>query len=189
MLRVVIFGVKINIDFSFLIFLTLVFLIRNGNDIFTFFIVCLIHEAAHAAVICVCGGSIRSLYFYGMGIKLIPYYRGILAVKKEVAVLISGPLANITIYLLLRNCCGFEEFAIINLYAGLFNLLPYNSLDGGALIGIVSENIKCGETISLLLNAFKIIFSLSLLTASVHFPALFPVFCISLFYLLPDMKK
>ncbi len=87
-------GVKIRIDFSFLVFSALIFLLKDAATVFAFSTVCLIHELGHAAALQFCGGKVSSLTFFGAGIKMLPDRRGMLPAKSELFVLLAGPAAN-----------------------------------------------------------------------------------------------
>lgn len=51
-------------------------------------------------------------------------------------VLLSGPAVNILLFAFLKAFGATGSFAMVNLAAGLYNLLPFSCLDGGALIDV-----------------------------------------------------
>lgn len=55
---------------------------------------------------------------------------------KSAFVLMSGPAVNILMYILLTAFGASGSFAMVNLAAGVYNLLPFSCLDGGALADI-----------------------------------------------------
>ena len=131
-MEVKIFGVKLRGDFSFLVMTAIVFLVSEGQRIREFFLVCLIHELAHAIALCLCGGSLGELIFSGFGIKMIPR-RNFLSSGRELFILIAGPMINIIMFTVFRG----SSFGILNLAAGIFNLLPYSKLDGGSILELI----------------------------------------------------
>lgn len=109
-MEVKIFGVKLRVDFSFLVMTAIVFLVSEGQRIREFFLVCLIHELAHAIALCLCGGSLGELIFSGFGIKMIPR-RNFLSSGRELFILIAGPMINIIMFTVFRG----SSFGILNL--------------------------------------------------------------------------
>ena len=57
---------------------------------------------------------------------------------KLLAVYLSGPLMNLFCAVLFWNCSPVT--AVLHLGMGMFNLLPYRILDGGAVLEAVLEN-------------------------------------------------
>lgn len=151
-------GVKVSIDFSFLVFLSLLFLLKNGSMIFSFFTVCLVHEIGHAVAVYMTGGRLSSLFFCGMGIKMIPERLKIFPLKSEVVVLLAGPVVNVILFIVLNSFDRGNEFALLNLCAAVFNLLPYKILDGGTVINLISENRKYEKAVGVVLNVVRIFF-------------------------------
>lgn len=131
-MEVKIFGIRLRVDFSFLVFTAIIFLISEGQRIREFFLVCLIHEFAHGIALCLCGGSLVELIFSGSGIKMIPR-REFLSSAMELIILLAGPMINIIMFAVFRK----SSFGILNLAAGIFNLLPYKRLDGGSILELI----------------------------------------------------
>lgn len=186
--EVVICGVRFRIDFSFLVFAALIFIIEEGALVSAFFTVCLIHEIGHAAAICMSGGKISSVTFYGTGIIMTHSRREIIPLKTELFILLSGPAINIFLYFILRKLHGMEQFALLNLCAAVFNLLPYSSLDGGSVLRLLADNLQCGRAIRTFMRTIQAGLSALLLIASLKEPAAMPFFCVSVFYFLSEIK-
>lgn len=104
------------------------------------FICCLLHEAGHIGAMALFGIKAAALTFYGGGIAMKSSppaaFTGTAA---EICVLLGGCAVNFALYAL-GSFTGNELFAYTNLALGLFNLLPFSSLDGGRII-----NTLCGE--------------------------------------------
>lgn len=189
MLEAVIFGVKLRIDFSFLVFSALIFLVRDGMTILSFFTVCMIHEIGHCLAICLSGGKIASITLYGTGIIMKPCRSGLFSLKNELFILLSGSAVNITLYLILKNVGGLELFSMLNLGAAVFNLMPYSSLDGGAVLRLLGENPRHGKIPLILLAVLQTAISIFLFLITLSDSVYFPVFCISLFYFVSEIKR
>ena len=99
----------------------------GAEEIAALFSAVLVHEAGHAAVICLCGGRIRSLSFNAAGLSMV--YSGVVSEKAELLSVIMGPLFGILAALLTLKTAPL--FAYISLFLSAYNLLPALPLDGG----------------------------------------------------------
>lgn len=125
------------VRFSFLVFNALIFLLRDTRIILSFYIVCLAHELGHCIAIKAFHGKINTVEFSGTGIRITATPPR--SIIEGTVVLLSGPLVNIAIFLLLILTGHKGYSAQLNLAEGLFNLLPFQFLDGGALLELISE--------------------------------------------------
>ena len=130
-------GTSFRVRYSFLVFNALIFLLRDSRVILAFYGVCLIHELGHCIAIRFFGGKVSSVEFSGLGIRITaPPPRSL---REGIAVLMSGPAVNIAAFLLLESLGRNGYAAELNLAEGLFNLLPFPFLDGGALLLLIAE--------------------------------------------------
>ncbi len=187
MYRLNIRGICVEIDFSFLIFIAVVFLLRDGGIILGFFAVSVLHEFGHGLALYTVGGKISVLSFWGMGIKMKPQRGRLLSVKDEAAVLLSGPLSNMLLYGAVQLTVGECVFGYMNLAAAIFNLLPYSMLDGGSLLDLLAGQ-SGHRGIAAIVTGFKVavtavFFLLSVLTER----EFFVVFTAAVLYLLHDI--
>lgn len=137
---------KIRVDFSFLVFNALLFMFRDSRLIAGFYIACIVHELGHIAVIRLTGGTVRSMKLscFGIGITASPSQD----IRTGIMILLGGPLADLLLYALLKAWGVSGWTAMFCLAEGLFNLLPFSSLDGGAVLdllisGAPHEDILC----------------------------------------------
>lgn len=128
---------KIKIKFSFLVFNALLFLLRDSELISAFYIACILHELGHIIALKLTGGELKSIELSCFGIKMTASPCS--SLKNGILVLLSGPAVNLLLYIILRvlEIGGF--LATFNLAEGLFNLLPYSMLDGGAVMNLIAE--------------------------------------------------
>lgn len=131
---------KIKVNFSFLLFNSLVFMFRESRMIWGFYAACIIHEAGHIIAVRAFGGEVVGINFSWFGIKMTATppaskFSGII-------ILLSGPAANLFTYVLLILRGNIGYFAIFSLAEGLFNLLPYSFLDGGAALELFAEGME-----------------------------------------------
>lgn len=95
-----------------------------------------IHELSHLLIMYIYGCKINALHIYPFGIDIKTDTCHI-SYNKEALIMLSGSIANITCCLI---CIPFLSthfskellfFTFLNLFLGITNLLPVNSLDGG----------------------------------------------------------
>ncbi len=168
MISIRIGGAAVRIHFSFLVFNALIFLMRSSGLILSFYGVCLLHEAGHLIALRLTGGSIRAVDIGGAGIVIGTRKGGSISDKSSLFVLLSGPAANILLYVLLSIYGYHGSFAQLNLIAAVYNMLPYRSLDGGAIISQLSVGTVCERAVMHILNAVKLLM-ICLSAAAVYF--------------------
>lgn len=95
-------------------------------------LICGMHELGHLLLIALFGQHIKEVRLSGYGIRIVTAKNTAEPLYRSIAVLMAGPVVNILMYLLLRDV--FPETAGLSLGAGLYNLLPFSQLDGGAAI-------------------------------------------------------
>ena len=123
-----------DVKFSFSFFAVfLLSLVSDTFNIYLFsFIASLIHEFVHVVFILLFGAKISafSLTLFGGNIKRST--TKIINNPKEATISFSAPVTNIVIgvvsLLLTREA---SIFGIVNLFIGVFNILPFYSFDGG----------------------------------------------------------
>ena len=98
----------------------------------SFVLVCIIHELGHCCVIWAYGGKIRSVDLSCFGVRITADQPA--GMWEGTVVLLSGPAVNIAVYVLSAVFGNNGYFPMLNLAEGIFNLLPFPFLDGGALL-------------------------------------------------------
>lgn len=174
---------KISVKFSFLVFLSLIFLLKDSMVIFSFFTVCAVHEAGHGAALYLTGGRLSAMIFCGTGIRMIPDRTFMPSLKSEIAVLLAGPFANIVLFLILNPLNGGNSFAQLSLCAGLFNLLPYSILDGGAVLSLLIMQSRYERIFLHLLTVLRLGAIIGSACAAAAFGKEYiPLLCAAVFY-------
>lgn len=154
-----------NLQISYaLISLCAVCLVTN---IFKGFIICflsvLVHEAGHLLPIAIFGGFPRKIKISMFEIAISDDNRNSRSLFQNIIIIFFGPFANficfIIFYLLYLFCNDiFLSFATVNLFLGLFNMLPVLSLDGGQLLylllGRKLDDSKAQKTVNILTFIF-----------------------------------
>ncbi len=124
----------IHLDKSFIFFLLIIILTGNFNAFFFYFILLLIHEIGHALCGLFFGYKLDKITFYSYGGITNFNYPINIPLKRELLILIMGPVFQILGYLLLKNVYDIKLFHYTLL---IFNLLPIYPLDGGRILNIL----------------------------------------------------
>ncbi len=98
----------------------------------------LVHEAAHLLTAAALGAPLSSVRVGAWGVRTAFDYSAVSA-GREIAVLVSGPTANIAAALALiktplTDVPGGVYFVLSSFALGAVNLLPVSGLDGGAIL-------------------------------------------------------
>lgn len=123
-------------DFGFPAVLALLFLMADSRFLGQTLAVCLIHEGAHGIVMALTGAGIGEIRLHAAGIQMRAK-QGLLSIPRELAVRLSGPAANLLTAALLHRICPGTVVWQMHLAMGLFNLLPFRALDGGAALDCI----------------------------------------------------
>ncbi len=106
------------------------------SDFWTSYFLCvlaiLIHEVGHLSLMIIFKYYPLGIEIKCFNIKIIEKFRYKNEFYKDILVTLAGPFFNILFFFLLFYIN--IKLALINLYIGLFNLLPAASLDGGQLL-------------------------------------------------------
>lgn len=120
------------IEFSFFFVAALAGLLGGTAFFFRMMFACLLHECGHWFTMVLFHQPVRQVFISGAGILICPG-EAYTAYWKDLIVSLSGPFVNI--------CIGFAalygnatELSSVHLALGIFNLLPYPQLDGGAAL-------------------------------------------------------
>ena len=126
---------KIRVDFTFLLLIALLFLLRDRKNVRDILLVCGLHEWGHLAAMAVFGVRLRAVHLSGFGIRMITKKSGTEPLLKSIVILLSGPAVNLLLFLLMGR--KVPETAMLSLGACLYNLLPFSQLDGGAVLELL----------------------------------------------------
>lgn len=149
--------IKIRIKFSFLVFNALLFMFRDAELISAFYIACILHEMGHIFALLFTGGELKSVELSWSGIKMSA--SPCRSIKSGIFVLLSGPAVNLILYGIL-TAFGIKGFlSLFNLAEGLFNLLPYSMLDGGAVLNLIAEGSIYEKHLKFFYCALRLIIS------------------------------
>lgn len=128
---------RIVMDFGFPAMMALAFLQSESDFILRIMIVCFLHELGHSLVMCLTGAGVREIRLHASGIQMTAN-TCLLGTGQALCIYLSGPLVNLLFAVLLWKIR--PETAVLHFSMGIFNLLPYKILDGGAGIRCLWEN-------------------------------------------------
>lgn len=145
----------IYLDKLFLLFLIIIILTGNFNGFFPYFFLLFIHELGHAITGVCLGYKLDKITFYPYGGVTTFNLPMNISLKKELFILIMGPIMQIIGYIILKKF--YSDIKIYHYTLLIFNLLPIYPLDGGKIL----KNI-CGYFANYL-KSFYITFYISLI--------------------------
>ena len=122
---------KIHITFGFL-FLVAISSSNSDNISLYCLLFCLLHEASHLLAMSLFGIKISQIKFYGGGIKIVSDPLLSLSKLKSAIIYFAGCFCNLLLALFLAKIK--PDLAFVNIFLGLFNLLPISYFDGGKLL-------------------------------------------------------
>lgn len=126
-------GVKLRAAFSF--FAAVALMILTGSrqgELAAALTACVLHELGHLFFMMLFGKGLKSLTFYGGGIKITAVEDRILPVGAELVILLAGCGVNFLTAGLWRALNGADSFFRASLALGAFNLMPFGRSDGSA---------------------------------------------------------
>ena len=132
-------GCKITVSFPFLTIITLLLLIDDSGFFIYGFFAAIIHECGHILAMLIKNCKPREIIFRAFDINIIDKSRIKRNYNDDLFILIAGPLFNIIFSLVLffvYKIYGFNSLIkpiFLNIFIGIFNILPIESLDGGQI--------------------------------------------------------
>lgn len=153
MIKFKIFGFEIAVTFGFLFIISLMALVNSPSLAFLALSSCVIHELGHCFAAAILNVKMDCIMFWAGGIQIKRECR-LISAFDEAVVLICGPLFNF-IFAAIYAAYGMNAAFGINMILGLFNLLPFSSLDGGSIIRLVLG--KYGLICDIVIKIFSVL--------------------------------
>ena len=132
-------GCKITVSFPFLTIITLLLLIDDSGFVIYGLLAAIIHECGHMLAMLIKKCEPREITLRAFDINIIDKSRIKRSYNDDLFILIAGPLFNIIFSFVLFFVYRFYVFNFLikliffNLFIGIFNILPIESLDGGQI--------------------------------------------------------
>ncbi len=160
------FGTKINISFLFVALIATMLLINEKLIVYMGLISCIIHEMSHLIMYRFFCKKPTQIHFELTGIRLINN-NAIISYKKEIIILFSGAASNFLLSSLCFLTNKFLIFGFINLFIGLFNLLPIGKLDGGRILTLILNHFQKSIIYKRIISTFFAIIILAFFVAEI----------------------
>ncbi len=164
MARFKIFGTYISIDFYF-ISLCVILIIYSKNDFIISFILSSLHEIGHILFMRLYKIPIKEVNITPSSVDIVQETSS-LNYKKELYILLAGPIMNLLLFLiffgiyLYSNVMIFKNIYLQSLLIGFINLIPISTLDGGRIFQIFLKrhfDIREADRISFIVSIIFII--------------------------------
>lgn len=142
---------KIVISFYFAAVITLLLVFSKTDTALICLAGCILHETGHLIMMAFFKSYPKEISFNPFGMKITAMNMTNLSAKKEMLIYLSGPCANLIAALV---CFALNEnkIAQINLFLGIFNLLPVKSTDGGAALTLIAGLFLSDDKAKIIIN-------------------------------------
>lgn len=157
--------ITLRLDFSFFAAIALFLFLDNTGFGMAALCACGLHELSHLAVMTVFGIMPEAVTFYGAGIRITSVAAENAGTLPRFFIMSAGCAANYLAAFLLWML-GYSAAAAINLFTGIFNLLPVGELDGAVLLKMLFLKKCRPENVDRYMKAARMI-SIFLITAVV----------------------
>ncbi len=156
-------NIKITVSFTFFALIILLVIFNKNDFLYLTCIFAIFHEFGHLVALNKFGVKISEfkISVFGANIKTESFKK--VSIKKEVIVLLSGPLVNLIfsavlyfVNLIIKNV-DLSNLILINLGLAIFNLLPFYNFDGGKIIETLLKYRFKEKTSDILLTCISII--------------------------------
>ena len=177
-------GTVFTVDFSFFAVAALV-AVRGGALYFLLlFLACLLHELGHLAMLLLFHRHVQTVSLCGAGALFVPS-AACGAYWQDILVSLAGPAVNLLLGTAFLWGDRGSVSGMLHLGLGLFNLLPYARLDGGAVCRSVLSVCGClPEQTEWLQNGIAVLLTVLLGVVCWQFRLQNLSFCLMCVYLL-----
>lgn len=148
----------LRLDFSFFAVIALFLLLDTTGFGLMALLACALHELAHILVMAIFGISVDEITFYGAGIRISAAKTEFSKPAVRALILSAGCAANFVLAVIFGQS-GQHEAAAINLFTGIFNLLPIGELDGAGLLKLLLFRVCRAEKIDDIMRTMGAVFS------------------------------
>ena len=177
-------------DFSFFAVIALFLLFDTTGFGIMALAACAMHELAHMLVMAVFGISPDEITFYGAGIRITSAQTEYAKPAVKALILSAGCAANFVLTVIFWHS-GQYEIAAINLFTGLFNLLPIGELDGAELLKTALIRFSKPENIDRISSVTGAVFSLICIAVIIFFGrgTSFTLITTALYFIIVSSRK
>lgn len=165
--------VTVRITWHFLAVITFMLSLRTGTVLYAV-LFSMLHELGHLACMLALGNKPQCVSFELTGINILRNESTSVSLTQEILTAISGPLANLILFLffaLLWGKIGEEKFlsmASVNLILMTFNLLPIKGLDGGKVLYYFISKCFSFKAAKTVLTVSSVVFVILMLSYGIY---------------------
>ena len=123
----------LRLDFSFFAVIALYLLLDESGFGLAALAACAMHETAHFIAMTAFGVPVEQLTLYGAGIRITSSKIEFIKPFRKIVILCAGCVANFAAAFVFWELGNYSACAV-NLFTGIFNLLPMGELDGARLL-------------------------------------------------------
>lgn len=149
---------SVYLSFPAIALISIIVISNSYTNYLLCFLAIIIHELGHLVFMYLFGYNPIGVNVKAFNISIIENKRYNSEFSKDIIITLAGSLFNILVSLILLFF--YREFALVNLFVGLFNLLPAASLDGGQLIYLLLVKRFTPEISAKILEVITIITAL-----------------------------
>ena len=137
MMKLNTFGIEIYLSFTVVALFSIFVLFDKSGNLICCFISAFCHEAGHIFTMCRLNLKPEKIKISLFDIKILDKNRNLCSYNENLAVVLSGSAANFLLFIIAGILFLFIKaeillrFSAVNLFTGMFNLLPVSNLDGG----------------------------------------------------------
>lgn len=158
----------LRLDFSFFAVIALFLLLDTTGFGLMALLACALHELAHMLAMAIFGISADEITFYGAGIRISSARTEFAKPMVKALILSAGCAANFALAVIFWRSAQ-PEYAAINLFTGIFNLLPIGELDGAGLLNLLLLRVCRAEKIDGIMRTVGAVFSAVCIAVIVFF--------------------
>lgn len=147
--------------FTFFAAIVAMFALNNRSFSVVALAACGIHEISHIIAMLIMGITPDTVTFYAGGIKINSIAIENAPIGKRALVLSAGCLANFVIALFFW-LSGNVVAAMINLFTGIYNLLPFGEFDGAGLLKMLVISLCRAERVDRVMGIIRMVLGLVL---------------------------
>lgn len=133
MIQFSIMNTRVRFDFTFFAVIAFFLMTDGGMFGFSAVIACALHEISHLIMMIIFSVPTETITFYGAGIRISSEKIESAPRFRKNIILLAGSLGNL-IFAAVLWIAGDKIAAFINLFTGIFNLLPIGEYDGAVLL-------------------------------------------------------
>lgn len=147
---------RVRFDFTFFAVIAFFFMTDGGLFGFSAVLACALHEISHLIMMIVFSIPTETITFYGAGIRISSKEIELAPRAKRNVVLLAGSAGNL-IFAAVLWISGEKIAAFINLFTGIFNLLPIGEYDGAVLLRNLAIRRCKAENVDFVMKAAGVV--------------------------------